>query len=1515
MIEGNAGTVNAVFTVSLSAASGQTVSFDYSTADGTATQPSDFINASGTLTFTPGTTTRTVTVPVIGDIAPEPNETFFVNLSSAINATISDGQGTATLTNDDVPVTLSPGSLPSGVVGIPYSQAISASGGTAPYSMFVTAGALPAGLAISTAGELSGTPTAGGTFNFTVTATDSSAFPGPFNGSRAYSLTIAAPTLALPGNALANGTLGAVYSATIGPASGGTAPYSYAVTAGSLPGGLVLNTSTGEITGMPNALGTFSFSVTATDNSTGTGPYTTTQGFAIQVLDVAPVSNNSQLTIAYNAPATNVPTSVTGGAPTSVAIVTPPAHGTAIVSGLAVTYQPIAGYAGPDSFTYNASNSGGTSAPAIVSITVQDPIVTITTSGGLSALVASPYSQTFSFNGAAQPWSSYQVTNLPAGLTVTATTENTISIGGTPTQAGSFVLNVSATDSSTGNGPYTVGQAFILNVAGPGLSMTPAPTTFTAPYAAGFSRAFAGSGGVGPYTFAISGTLPPGLSFAGNSIAGIPTVPGSYQITVTATDTGSTGAGAPFTVAQNYTIDVPAPNIAVSPSSLPDPVAGTVYGQTITAENGAGSYTFAITAGSLPSGITLSAGGRLSGTAIQVGTFNFTVTATDNFGQTGSRAFTITVGAPTLTMGPVAGTLSAPYGQAFSQTFTAMGGSSTFTYVLNGTLPAGMSFSGNTISGVPTVPGTYSITLTAIDVTIVGSGGPFSVAQNYILDIAAPTIEVSPASLPNPVMGSNYTQNLSASGGAVSYDFAVTAGRLPAGIVLSGATLAGTTYEAGTFNFTITATDGYGQTGSRAYTLTVAAPVLTIAPASGVLSASYAESFSQSFSARGGSGEFSYVLTGGLPTGLSFNPATAIVSGTPTASGSFNFTVTATDTRSTGAGAPFLVNGNYTLVVAAPTITVTRATLPNGVAGQSYSMRLTGAGAVAPYTFTISSGDLPVGLTLAADGLLAGTPTASGTFPFTVQIQDANGQQGTVGLSLTVSVPTLTVTPASLEAAQFGIKYSQQLAVSGGIAPYNYTVTAGALPTGLALNATTGLISGTPTVSGTFSIAITVRDSTAGTAASATVNFVVQVQDRPDPASDPEVRGLVQAQAETAKRFATTQISNFQQRLERLHQGAAASGNGQNGVSIMNTVRFATPNLCRDSLMAASSVQCLPPRGGQLSQLTGLGGYNEATTPGTNGRAMAAGIAGNGAAGPLPDTGTGSLGAANGGGNDGSAAGSWGLWTAGLVRFGDQDARPGRTSYEFQSEGVTIGADYRFDASFAAGVGIGFGRDTVDVGKNDTRSRAEAKTVAAYASYLPSDRIFVDALMGYQWLDFNLRRYVSSNGSLVDSNRTGYQWFGSVSLGADLASKNWQFTPYVRFNLSRAHLNGFVESSGSLFDLRFLDQRLESTTFGLGTRVRYTHDLGWALLYPELRGEYHWQLERNGDVLVAYADRLTGPYSAIRIDALDRDELTLGSKLNLQINSGWLFGGEYISRFVSGAGSDSTIKFIISRNF
>ena len=163
-------------------------------------------------------------------------------------------------------ITVNPIALPVGENGTPYNQSVSGSGGTAPYTFAVTAGAFPTGLTLNTTtGAITGTPTVSGTFNVTITATDDNMCIG----SRAYELIINAsdcPIITLSPATLPNGIYRSPYAKVI-TALGGVAPITFAVFSGSLPTGLTLGASTGVISGRPTALGVFTFAIIATDDN------------------------------------------------------------------------------------------------------------------------------------------------------------------------------------------------------------------------------------------------------------------------------------------------------------------------------------------------------------------------------------------------------------------------------------------------------------------------------------------------------------------------------------------------------------------------------------------------------------------------------------------------------------------------------------------------------------------------------------------------------------------------------------------------------------------------------------------------------------------------------------------------------------------------------------------------------------------------------------------------------------------------------------------------------------------------------------------------------------------------------------------------------------------------------------------------------------------------------------------------------------------------------------------------
>ncbi|BBK03070.1 hypothetical protein Xcc3_43770 [Xanthomonas campestris pv. campestris] len=467
--EGNSGTTTATFTVTLSAASGQTVSVNYASADGTATAGSDYVARSGTLTFAPGTTAQGVAITVNGDTALEPNETFSVGLSGASNASIARATGAGTILNDDVVVTVGPASLPAATAGSAYSQNLSASGGTAPYSFAVTAGALPAGLTLSAAGVLSGTPTATGSFNFTATATDSGG--SPTSGNRAYTLTVAGATVTLPATSLPAGTAGQAYSGALNPATGGIPPYTYAVTAGALPAGITLNGSSGALTGTPGSVGSFAFSVTATDSTSGT-PSQGTRGYTLNIAAPPIVVAPSTLPAATRGTAYSQTLSASGGtAPYTYAL----ASG-ALPAGLTLasngTLSGTATVEGSFNFTVTATDAGSFTANQAYSLTVAGPNLVLPASSLPAGTAGQAYSASITpATGGTAPYS-YALTAgaLPTGVVVDVATGG---LSGTPTVAGTFNFTLTVSPTARPARRRRPAAAYTLTIAAPVIVVAP----------------------------------------------------------------------------------------------------------------------------------------------------------------------------------------------------------------------------------------------------------------------------------------------------------------------------------------------------------------------------------------------------------------------------------------------------------------------------------------------------------------------------------------------------------------------------------------------------------------------------------------------------------------------------------------------------------------------------------------------------------------------------------------------------------------------------------------------------------------------------------------------------------------------------------------------------------------------------------------------------------------------------------------------------------------------------------
>jgi hypothetical protein len=453
------------------------------------------------------------------------------------------------------------------------------------------------------------------------------------------------------------------------------------------------------------------------------------------------------------------------------------------------------------------------------------------------------------------------------------------------------------------------------------------------------------------------------------------------------------------------------------------------------------------------------------------------------------------IGCGSTTQAPIAVTLSASslaIDQAQTVNLTAS--------VTNDSKNAGVQWSASNGGSLGSTTPTSAVYTAPVSVT---SSFPVAVTATSISDSTKsasvritvnPLPAIPPTQQPIWVAGTPNSATVSVSGGSAPFTWSISSGTLPPGLSLgsskySSAPISGTPTQAvNNQAVTIMVTDATGVSATEALTITVeAAPPLTIS--TGSLPTGYTGiAYSQTLQATGGVPSYQWsVISGSLPSGLTLNSSTGAITGTPTALGTSSFTVKVSDSQTP---TPASTTANLSITINNPPLAVTTTSLPEGVINVAYSSTafLTANGGTAPYTWSISSGSLPNGLQLnASTGQITGTPTKTGTFPFTAKVTDSSSptQTATANLSIVINSP-LEITTTSLPSGSVGTSYSATLAASGGVPPYSWTVTSGDLPAGLSLNKTTAVISGTPTATGTSTFTVSVSDSETPTEESTT---------------------------------------------------------------------------------------------------------------------------------------------------------------------------------------------------------------------------------------------------------------------------------------------------------------------------------------------------------------------------------------------------------------------------------------------
>jgi len=921
--------------------------------------------------------------------------------------------GTLTLVVTGVPVQFTSSTMPTAGAGRFYSQPLPIIGGTQPYTVTQTSGTLPGGLSLSSNGVLKGTPSAAGSFTFTVQATDSST---P-QQTATQTFTMAVNTLFITTTVLPDGIVGVPYNATIST-SGGTLPLSFSVTTAAFPPGLLIQqpaptSQNGALAGTPTQAGTFDFSESVVDSSNPT--QTVTQSYVV--------------TIALSGTA----------APASVTFVAQPqpSIGGQILSGSPITVR-----------VADANNAAIAGALVALSFNGAPPCSNAILSGTLSAVTGSNGQASFSDLSVDRGGFGY---NLLASAGSASAVSAGFRVQGFCGSGNLSIEREFPAQAVLGNGKVLIAGGADNNGNALNTAELYDPATGTTSPTGNLSDP---NGRVQQ----VSVVLPNGkvLLAGGSSNVAILASAELYDpATGTFTSMGSMSeprflaeavllADGRVLVSGGFNT-----NVALNTAEIYDPATGS-FTRTGNMNQGRGRHTMTL----LPNGKVLVTGGRdaavnffglasaeIFDPSANQGAGAFTLIGNMNSVRFVHTATLLSNGTVLIAGGFNAGneSLSVASAEIFdpsTNTFTLTGSMNitrarfTATLLPDGTVL--MAGGINSVTGVTAPapseiysPATGAFTLTGAMITgrelpratelfngnVLVTGGDDGVnilasTELYYNTVPIAPIVITATTIPNAFVGQPYVAMALEQNGTGPITWSIVSGTLPPG--LAGNTIGtygvvyGTPTTAGSFTFTAQVTDGHS-VATRSFTINVSVATLVftsnIMPTGGM-----GRRYSQPLPVTGGTLPYTATVTSGsLPPGLALS-SVGVLSGTPSSAGSFTFTVKVTDSSAPAQSV------TQTLTTAVNSLFITTTALPSGIAGVPYNAAISTTGGTLPLTFSAATGAFPPGLTIQqptanpSSGALSGTPTLAGHYTFTESVTDSSSPAQTATQYYTMDV-------------------------------------------------------------------------------------------------------------------------------------------------------------------------------------------------------------------------------------------------------------------------------------------------------------------------------------------------------------------------------------------------------------------------------------------------------------------------------------------------------------------------------
>ena len=828
-------------------------------------------------------------------------------------------------------------------------------------------------------------------------------------------------------------------------------------------------------------------------------------------------------------------------------------------------------------------------------------------------------------------------------------------------------------------------------------------------------------------------------------------------------------------------------------------------------------------------------------------------------------------------------------------------------------LPPGLAVNtGNgQITGTPTANGTYNATVGASNGT--APNGIQAVTFNIAVGIPA----ITSATAASGQSGVPFSYQITGTNGPGSFG----ASGLPTGISINTTTglISGTTFLIGSFNATVTATNGTG-TGNQVLTIstTLGPPVINSAATTNSV---VTVPFSYQITAANAPTSFG---ASGLPGGLSVNTGTGLISGIPTQTGSFTATISAAN--AIGGGTQSLVFTNVN--PPAPTVAARSATV-----GFNTATPIDVTTAVSGQFSSIAVSTPPAnGSTSVSGNIITYTPTAGyfGADTFAYTATGLGGTAAPASVSITVSTLAPTAGAATLTALLNTPTTLDLIAFIQGSAISGVAITSAPAHGTATVNGTQVTYTPASNYFGADAFTYTAFGNV-GTSAPAIVS--VNVVGRPDPTKDATVLGLLASQVDTAQRFSRAQMTNVQSRLESLHRTDVRSDSNSGGKRIAKAseTRNSAPARSPDAVPMTQS--SLNSHGGT----NGSGGTSDAAA-GSNNTFLqnSYAMAGNGrydvpgmtpTASPFPfassavsllTTGSFNVAALASSSTGGAATpvnDASNFWLAGVANFGTRNATGSRSGFDFTTKGISLGVDRRFGDEWVAGIAAGFARDRSEIGGNGSNNRTQGYSAMLYASYQPSANTFVDGLIGAGSLDFKTKRYVAPINEFARGDRSGMQLFASLATGYEYRDNGVLISPYARIDYSADRLNQSTETGAGSYALTYFQQTTPSLQGALGLRAETLNrtSFGWAS--PRVRAEYRRDFQGEREASLAYADLgASAQRYTVTTAPVARNSLVLGIGSDFMRSGGLTIGIDYQYQHSFNKDNNQAVRLLFSQD-